>query len=126
MTYSLQRVHGEVVEVDPDGTLPVVFSGAKELVASGQGSKAERRPELVGIVYQVKDVAKLIRLAVDNAQKHGEQRDVSLVADLDTLVVLVDCHVAVSLFFFVPVQIYKQAKSFVRDSFLATKLWWVK
>lgn len=108
MTYGLQRVHGEVVEVDPDGTLPVVLSGAKELIASGQGSKTERCPELVGIVHQVKDVAKLIRLAVDNAQEHGEQRDVSLVADLNTLVVLVDCHVAVSLLFFAPVQIYEQ------------------
>lgn len=110
MAYLLQRVHGEVVDVDPDGTLPVVLPGSKELIASRQGSEAIWCPELLGIVHHFEDVTKLIRLAVDDTQEHGEQGDVSLVADLDTLVALIDCQVAVCLVLFAPMQIYSEAE----------------
>lgn len=74
----LERAHGEVVDVDPDGAAPVgrVVLGVARAVQASRGrerAQAVGREEAGGVLDRLQDVAQFRRVGGHDLQQEGEQ-----------------------------------------------------
>lgn len=102
----VQGGKGEVVDVDPDGPSPVIFSLPIVRIRSTKGTKTPFGPELIWVTHNIENITKLGRIPRNKAQNQRKKGDVPMVTDGDGVPATIDSEVTVGLILLIPVEGY--------------------